>query len=105
VATLTLSGDAILTVTRGGVLYRDEQQRVCWLDLPPCRDAWLATRSNITPLDRRMVGSRSQERATPVFVRFYGPEPLTFTFTSESRRHRTLIEPLSRLGWYTVIEK
>lgn|GEM_PF-4052398 len=103
-ATLTLSGDAILTVTRGGVLYRDDQKRVCWLDLWPCREAWLSTRSNITPLDRRMVGCRSRERTTPVFVRFYGPDAITFTFTSESRRHRGLIEPLSRLGWYTVIE-
>ena len=103
-ATLTLSGDAILTVTRGGVLYRDDQKRVSWLDLPACREAWLATRSTVTPLDRRMVGCRSRERTTPVFVRFYGPQPITFTFTNESRRQRGLIEPLSRLGWYTVIE-
>lgn len=102
---LNLPGDTILTVTRGGVLYRDEQQRVCWLALPPCREAWLATRSNITPLDRRMVACRSADHTTPVFVRFYGPEPITFTFTSESRRHRSLIEPLSRVGWFTVIEK
>ena len=103
-ATLTLPGDAILTVTRGGVLYRDDQQRVCWLDLPPCREAWLATRTTITPIDRRMVGCRSKERTTPVFVRFFGPDAITFTFVNESRRHRGLIEPLSRLGWYTVIE-
>ena len=103
-ATLTLSGDAILTVTRGGVLYRDDQKRVCWLDLRLCREAWLGTRSHITPLDRRMVGCRSRERTTPVFMRFYGPDAIMFTFTTESRRHRGLIEPLSRLGWYTVIE-
>jgi hypothetical protein len=103
VATLTLSGDAILTVTRGGVLYRDDQKRVCWLDLRPCRDAWLATRSTIKALDRRMVGCRNPDGTTPIFVRFYGPESITFTFTSTSRRHRGLIEPLSRVGWYTVI--
>ena len=51
-----------------------------------------------------MVGCRSRERTTPVFVRFYGPNAIIFTFTSESRRHRALITPLSRLGWYTVIE-
>lgn len=100
----TLSGDAILTVTRGGILYRDDQQRVCWLDLRLCREAWLATRSTITTLDRRMVGVRTRERTTPIMVRLYGPEAITFTFTSESRRHRQLIEPLSRVGWYTVLE-
>ena len=51
-----------------------------------------------------MVGCRNRERTTPVFVRFYGPNAIIFTFTSESRRHRALIAPLSRLGWYTVIE-
>ena len=101
---LTLSGDAILTVTRGGVLYRDDQKLVRWLDLGPCRDAWLATRSTITALDRRMVGCRSREHTTPIFVRFFGPNPITFTFTSDSRRQRGLIEHLSRVGWYTVIE-
>ncbi len=99
-----LSGDAIMTVTRGGILYRDDQYLVCWLDLRPCRDAWLATRQTITPLDRRMVGIRSRERTTPVFVRFYGPEPITFTFSSESRRQRLLIAPLSGVGWYTMLE-
>jgi hypothetical protein len=104
VTSLTLSEDAILTVTRGGVLYRDDQKRVCWLDLRLCREAWLATRSTVTALDRRMVGCRSREKTAPIFVRFYGPDPITFTFTSDSRRHRGLIEPLSRVGWYTVIE-
>lgn len=103
-ATLTLSGDAILTVTRGGVLYRDDQMLVSWLDLRLCREAWLATRSTITALDRRMVGCRSKERTSPVFVRFYGPQSITFTFINESRRQRGLIEALSRVGWYTVIE-
>jgi hypothetical protein len=104
VANLTLSGDCILTVTRGGVLYRDDQQRVCWLALPPCRDAWLTTRPSITALDRRMVGARSRDRAMPVFVRLFGQEAITFTFASESRRQRQLIAPLSQVGWYTVLE-
>lgn len=54
--TILYSDEHILSVTPGGILYRDEQGTVQWLDFARCNRNWLASRRNLTLYDFRCVG-------------------------------------------------
>lgn len=100
---IVIPGDNILTVTRGGILYRDAQGVTQWIDFYLCRLNWLATLPNPTKLDRRYVGCRNTENSATIYVRFYTTPPIIFAFKNEARRNLDLIQPMSRCGWYTTI--
>jgi hypothetical protein len=96
-------GENIITVTQGGVLYRDVVGVTQWIDFIECRDNYLTAIENATRLDRRYVGCRNTEQSATVYVRFFSDTPVIFSFKNAARRNLDLIQPLSRVGWYTTI--
>lgn len=53
---MTLSEANIITITQGGILYRDEQDVVQWLDFARCNRNWMRCRQNLSLDDFRCVG-------------------------------------------------
>ncbi len=98
-----MPGENIITITRGGLLYRDAAGITQWIDFRACRDQHLATLSSPSRLDRRYVGCRNTEQSATVYVRFFSTPPVIFAFKNAARRNLDLIQPLSRMGWYTTI--
>jgi hypothetical protein len=98
-----IPGENIITVTQGGLLYRDVLGVTQWIDFIDCRDKYLATVDNATRLDRRYVGCRNTEQSATIYVRFFSETPVIFSFKNAARRNLDLIQPLSRVGWYTTI--
>lgn len=100
---VVVPGENIITVTRGGLLYRDILGVTQWIEFPQCRDNYLAALENPTRLDRRYVGCRNTEQSATVYVRLFSDSPVIFSFKNAARRNLDLIQPLSRVGWYTTI--
>jgi hypothetical protein len=100
---IVMSSDNIITITKGGLLYRDEQNVTQWIDFKLCRENWLAMQSSPSKLDRRYVGCRNTETSATVYVRFFSTPPVIFAFKNAARRNLDLIQPMSSMGWFTTI--
>lgn len=100
---LVIPGEQIITVTRGGILYSDMMGVRQWVDFAECRQQHLAHVDKPTALDRRYVGCRNTENSATIYVRFFCEPPVIFAFKSTARRNLDLIQPMSRLGWYTTV--
>ena len=91
-----VAGRNIITITQGGILYRDNDNKVCWLDFSDC----LRTQ----PVERRVykyVGDRNLDYITDAKVKFYSSPPITFEFESYEDRAHKLLKPLANYGWFT----
>lgn len=100
---VVIPGENIITVTRGGVLYRDALGIIQWIDFKECQEKYLATLENPSRLERRYIGCRNTDQSATVYVRFFCAPPVIFSFKNAARRNLDLIQPLSRVGWYTTI--
>lgn len=100
---LVIPGEQIITITRGGILYTDLVGIRQWVDFVECRQQHLAQVEHATPLDRRYVGCRNTENSATIYVRFFCDPPVIFAFKSIARRNLDVIQPMSRLGWYTTV--
>lgn len=89
----------IITVTQGGVLYRDRHGIVRWIDFVRCNKNWLASRPHVTPADQRCVGQRNTGDVLDVV--FATTPPVRFVFISYAQRDATLLNPMRRFGWCT----
>lgn len=93
----------IITVTAGGVLYRDSEQVVRWLDFKQCNANWLTTLATLPqPGDERCVGVHDTEQAIWLDVEFYTEPRIRFEFRSYAQRDDLLFHPMQTLGgWIT----
>ncbi len=97
---MTLNGKQIISVTPGGVLYRDELEVVHWVDFKECSRNWLKTRPNPTEGDRRRVGLRDTNGKS-IDVEFFTEPRIRFVFADQAERAELLIAPMRKYGWYT----
>ena len=92
--------DDIMSITQGGLLYKDEDGQVQWLDFARCNHNWMNARSNLSIVDYRCVG---KWHFSPTYFLFYGDTKIKFEM--ETPIDRTLEDadeklriPLSELG-------
>lgn len=90
---------SIITVTQGGLLYRDNAGVVQWLEWKTCHARLQTTSAPLGKFDRRYVGAR-----THMYVRFFTANPVIFIFDDRAWRDVHLIFPLARFGFYTCDE-
>lgn len=98
---VTIDGNRIITVTQGGLLYRDYAGTIQWIDFRQCRDTWLAQCEQPTKTDYRYTGCRTPRKAEACYVRFFSSPPVIIHFHNDGRRQLDLIVPLSKAGWFT----
>lgn len=91
----------LITVTAGGLLFRDEAGRVCWIDFSACRDRWLQNRPDPLDWERHCVGWRSTGRSPLPDVEFLSYPRVRFEFVGYAQRNALLLEPMRRFGWHT----
>lgn len=96
---MALTSKNIISVTPGGVLYRDERGVNKWIDFKECQRNWVKTRANPSEGDQRRVGLRDTNAT--VDVEFFSEPRVRFVFESQAERADLLIAPMRRFGWYT----
>lgn len=94
----TLMAFHIITVTQGGVLYRDRERIVRWIDFARCHQNWQAYRAD-APTDRRYVGWRNTGNVLD--IEFFTEPRTRFVFISYVQRDTTLLKPMQWYDWYT----
>jgi len=95
-----LTATNIITITMGGLLYRDPQGITRWVDFYACREWWLQRQAIPAAIDRRYVGTRT-ENTPQLRVQFFTYPPVIFTFADAHHRNRVLLTPMGELGWFT----
>lgn len=100
---MALASRQIITVTAGGILYRNSEQVVSWIDFRRCHVNWLASRQDTTTAaDKRCVGIHDTAQAVWLDVEFYTEPRIRFEFRSYALRDTLLFHPMQSLGdWYT----
>lgn len=94
-----LDETAIIAITLGGLLYRDADGVVQWLDWKCCQARLQTTQAHTGRFDRRYVGAR-----TEMYVRFFTMAPIIFIFQHPTERNLHLLQPMGKLGWFTCDE-
>lgn len=97
-----LQDSKIITITQGGILWRDDADIVQWLDFRESRAAWIRSRENILAMDRRYVGYRNIELGQACWVRFFADPQPTFYFPDKYSCRISLLVPIGRFGWFTT---
>lgn len=97
---------SIITVTQGGILYRDIAEVVRWLDFRECQENYKneqqlsETRSN--ELDLRYIGRCSCYLAPLPYIEFFTKPILRLEFED----HEELLDLLEEIqlcgGWFTI---
>ncbi len=90
-----VAGGNIITITQGGILYRDNERKVCWLDFGEC----LLNQ----PVERRVhryVGEVNPINGNYIKVGFYVMPPLAFGFESFDDYLDKLLKPLLHFEWF-----
>ena len=100
---MSYSIEHIITVTAGGLLYRDEEGRVCWADFVECNRNWQLSRRQLTLFDKKCVGWRNTGDGKVLDVEMFTEPRLRFVFWSYLERDQSLLNPMqARGGWYTL---
>ena len=90
-----VAGRNIITITQGGILYRDNNNKVCWLDFGDCL--------RNQPVERRVykyVGEVNPISDSNIQVNFFALSPLAFEFEGFDDYMDTLLRPISEFGWF-----
>lgn len=99
---MAYSVNDILTITQGGILYRDQDQIVRWIDFAECNRNWLASRRDTVDSDEKCVGWRNTGDGSVLDVEFFTEPRTRFEFISYRQRDRCLLNPMrERGGWHT----
>lgn len=98
---MALTRKDIITITQGGLLYRDEAGTVCWIDFARCNRNWTSQRRNLGEWDFRCVGSR---RVEPLSVEFHTQPPVRFAVEEVDEIDREFSEPLQKCGRWTLTD-
>ncbi len=98
---MALTREDIITITQGGLLYRDEAGAVCWIDFARCNRNWTNHRRNLNEWDFRCVGSR---RADPLSVEFHTQPPVRFVVEAVEEIDRAFTEPLRACSRWTLTD-
>lgn len=98
---ISLAARHVISVTAGGVLYRDEDGCIGWIDFSICRDHWLVNRPHALDWEQRCVGWRSTGRTPLPDVEFVSYPRVRFEFVGFAQRNALLLEPMRRFGWHT----
>ncbi len=98
---MSLHAAHLITVTAGGLLFRDAEGGICWIDFSACRDRWLPNRPDPLDWEQRCVGWRSTGRTSLPDVEFLSYPRVRFEFVGFAQRNALLLEPMRRFGWHT----
>jgi hypothetical protein len=100
---MALTARHIITVTSGGILYRNSDDIISWIDFKNCNENWLATLKEPSQTeDDYCVGIHDTEQATWLDVEFYSEPHTRFEFRSYAQRDTLLFHPMQTLGgWIT----
>ncbi len=103
---MALSVHHIITVTAGGILYRDSDDIVQWLDFKACNRNWIKwlqlLQRPLEEADANRVGRHNTEKAIWLDVEFWDEARTRFEFRSYALRDGTLFEPMQNNGgWIT----
>lgn len=99
---MALTVDQIITITQGGILYRDDEGTIGWVDFKLCNETWADSYLGDDE-DRFCVGWRNTGKDKMLDVEFFTlPDFTRFVFTSFTERDMLLLNPIKRKGgWYT----
>lgn len=100
---MALEARDIITVTQGGLLYYDHDDRVMWIDFEECNINWRVNAAvHGGGDDDRYVGWRNTTPGTVLDVEFFAQPRVRFVFRSYAQRDGLLLNPMrERGGWYT----
>ena len=99
---MALNARHLITVTPGGILYRDRADVVRWIDFKACNLSWLRTRATLSPEDERIVGWRNTGDVAWLDVEFFTEPHTRFVFRSYADRDSLLLNPMwTHGGWLT----
>ncbi len=92
-------GRKIITVTQGGVLYRDEKSIVQWIDFQACNANWAKGYKKPLEEEARIVGWRHYYLP---YVELATEPKIRFEFANIDQADHQLLVPMYRYGgWYT----
>lgn len=96
-----ISGDNILSVSKAGLLYKDEEAVVRWFEFKGCNKRWLESRDDVSDWDRRCVGQRGLDGQPDSVIEFFTEPKITFEFESYEQAYDSLLVPMRERGdWY-----
>lgn len=98
---MTLRVNNIITITRGGILYRDHQKIVHWIDFKTCNENWI-TLYRGDPNDDHCVGQRNTGKEKVLDVEFFTLPTTRFVFRSFLERDMRLLNPMKRHGGWST---
>ena len=99
---MTLGARHILTVTTGGILYRDEADQIGWIDFKVCNRNWCLSREFVTEEDAWHVGWRNTSDGRVLDVEFFSQPRIRFEFISYVQRDGELLDPMYHRGGWTT---
>lgn len=100
----TLTGLNIITVSEGGLLYRDKNENVRLIDFRTCNANWIKTHGEgtLSVFDVLCVGWRNTGDRKYLDVELFTEPRTRFVFRSYIERDTLLIRPMVRARWHTL---
>jgi hypothetical protein len=92
----------IISISEGGLLYRDLDGFIRLIDLRQCNAHWIASRgAYLTLFDLFCVGWRNTGDRRILDVELFTEPKTRFVFRSYAQRDTVMLRPLVRSRWHT----